>query len=90
MTFLASIVSGAGKLRTEYKLAQSKQPQLTITCSDAARAELIKARSLDITTLALAGSLQVGLAAPCHSASFSIVVMAARRIFFFFLGCAGL
>ena len=59
MKFLSSIVKGVGQLRTDYKLASSKRPQLSITCSDLARAELIAARSLELTTLALASSLEV-------------------------------
>lgn len=59
MKFLGSVVKGVGQLRTDYKLASSKRPQLSITCSDSARAELIAARNLELTTLALASSLEV-------------------------------
>ncbi|KAK9856844.1 hypothetical protein WJX84_010094 [Apatococcus fuscideae] len=59
MGFLSSIASGVGKLRTDYKLASSKRPQISITCSDTTRAKLIENRSLELTTLALASSLEV-------------------------------
>ena len=59
MEFLSSIASGVGKLRTDYKLASSKRPHLSIFCSDSARGMLIEARSLELTTLALASSLEV-------------------------------
>ncbi len=62
MTFLSSIATGVGKLRTDYKLAPSKRPTLILTCSDLERARLIETRSLEVTTLASAGSLQVSKA----------------------------
>ena len=61
MEFLSSIASGVGKLRTDYKLASSKRPQLSISCSDSTRARLIEARSQELTTLALASSLKVSI-----------------------------